>query len=243
MKAFIIPVALLLSTINNSIAQTKTDSVAKARVLLTIEQKLQDGAATGDTASYNKYTTADLLVVNEDGSRDNKFSFLAKLHPLPKGYSGHINIVNPHFNFRENLAVVNFVADEYENVLGQQLHTTYGIMDTYVFAGGEWKITNLQVYEIPQLPEKGISVDPALLKEYCGTYFMTPDVSYTISLEDGRLFGQRKGRAKEELFAETNSVFFRRSDTRGRKLFFKGADGVWRMHERRNAQDLVWEKK
>ncbi|MDP9078660.1 MAG: DUF4440 domain-containing protein [Bacteroidota bacterium] len=243
MKALIILMALLLLTIKSGIAQTKTDSAAKAQLLLTIEQILQDGAATGDTASYNKYTTADLLVVNEDGSRDSKASFLAKLHPLPKGYSGHINIVNPRFNFRENLAVVNFVADEYENVLGQQLHTTYGIMDTYVFAGNEWKITNLQIYEIPQLPEKGISVDPDLLREYCGTYYMTPDVSYTVSLENGRLFGHRKGGTKEELLAETNSVFFRRSDTRGRKLFFKGADGVWRMHERRNAQDLVWEKK
>jgi len=46
----------LLLTIKSGIAQTKTTARPKARVLLTIEQKLQDGAATGDTASYDKYT-------------------------------------------------------------------------------------------------------------------------------------------------------------------------------------------
>jgi hypothetical protein len=243
MKAgFLLPVLLTLS-LQRTAAQTKpADSVAKARTILAIEKNLQDGTATGDKVSYAKYFAADILIVNEDGSRDNKTTFLEKLHPLPKGFSGHINIVNPHLNFRPNLVVLNFVADEYETVYGQQLHTTYGIMDTYALNNGKWQITNLQVYEIPQLP-KAISVDKATLNQYCGTYYMLPDVSYTVTLEGGKLYGQRKGRSKDQLFPETNSVFFILADTRGRKMFFKSVNGTWVMHARRNGQDLVWTRK
>jgi hypothetical protein len=243
MKAgFLLPVLLTLS-LQQTIAQTKSaDSIAKAKAILAIEKTLQDGTATGDKISYDKYFAPDILIVNEDGSRDNKTSFLKQLNGLPKGFSGHINIVTPHLNFRHNLVVLNFVADEYETVYGQQLHTTYGVMDTYVLNNGKWQITNLQVYEIPQLP-KAISIDKATLSQYCGTYYMLPDVSYTVTLEGNKLYGQRKGRAKDELFPETSSVFFRLADARGRKMFFKATNGTWAMHERRNGQDLVWKRK
>ena len=227
---------------NGGIKQKAPDSLSRARTILAIEKKLQDGTAIGDKATWGKYLAPDLLIVNEDGSRDTRESFLKKLNPLPKGFSGHINIKDPHFNFRGNMVVLNFVADEYETAYNQQLHTTYGIMDTYVFTKKGWQITNIQVYEIPALP-KAISVEKAVLNEYCGTYYILPDVSYTITLEDGKLFGQRKGRTKEELLPETNSVFFRHSDTRGRKLFFKSPNGTWSMIDRRNGQDLVWQKK
>jgi hypothetical protein len=242
MKAGIMILVFLLALQNINAQHKATDSLTKARTILAIEKKLQDGTATGDKITWGKYLAPDLLIVNEDGSRDNRASFLEKLNPLPKGFSGHINIKDPHFNFRENMAVLNFVADEYETAYNQQLHTTYGIMDTYVLTKNGWQITNIQVYEIPALP-KSINVDKAVLNQYCGTYCILPDVSYAITLEQGKLFGQRKGRAKEELLPETNSVFFRQSDTRGRKLFFKMPNGAWNMLDRRNGQDLVWTKK
>jgi len=78
-------IALLLLTIKSGIAQTKTDSARESRVLLTIDKSCRTAQHTGDTASYDKYTTADLLVVNEDGSRDGKTSFLRSSTPCPKG--------------------------------------------------------------------------------------------------------------------------------------------------------------
>lgn len=112
--------------------------------------------------------------------------------------------------------MVNFVADEYETAYSQQLHTSYGIMDIYEQTKAGWMISNILVFEIPQSP-KPISIGRAILKQYCGVYYILPDISYTVTLEGDKLFGQVKGRDKEELLPETNSVFFRKSDTRGRR--------------------------
>jgi len=243
MKAILIP-AMLIAAMPALRAQPKSnDNTAKTREILKIEQSLQDAVAVGNKALWAKYLAPDYLVVNEDGSRDNRASFLEKLHPLPKGFSGHINVIDPHINFRGNIAIVNFVADEYETAYNQQLHTTYGIMDTYEQTKAGWQISNCLVFEIPQLPPSPARVDKAVLQQYCDTYYILPDVSYTVSLEGDKLFGQMKGRDREELLPETNSVFFRKSDTRGRRIFYKTPAGIWKMAARRNGQDLVWTKK
>jgi len=161
---------------------------------------------------------------------------------VPLIFSGRINIKNPHFTFINNIAVLNYVADEYETVYyDQQLHTAYAYMAVYEFKNHQWYINNVEIFEIPQLP-KSIVVDESILKDYAGTYVINKDVNYIVTVETGKLYGQRKGRAKEELFAETNSVFFRTSDTRGRKIFMKDANGQWTLHDRRNGQDVIWKR-
>ena len=121
------------------------------------------------------------------------------------------------------------MADEYETVYNQQLHTTYGIMDTYEHSKNGWLISNMLVFEIPQLPARPISVDKTTLAQYAGVYYISTDVSYTVSLEGGKLFGQAKGRNKEELLSETNSVFFRKSEPVDEEYFIKHrlAYGKW----------------
>lgn len=244
MKPHLLVPAILMFASTTSKSQSKSnDQAAKTREILKIEQSLQDAVAIGDKALWAKYLAPDYLIVNEDGSRDNRASFLEKLHPLPKGFSGHINVINPHITFRGNIAIVNFVADEFETAYNQNLHTTYGIMDTYEQTKAGWRISNCLVFEIPQLPPNPVHVDKAILQQYCGTYYILPGVSYTVLLKGDKLFGQMKGRDKEELLPETNTVFFRRSDTRGRRIFYKAENGVWKMAARRNGQDLVWTKK
>src|SRR5882724_11111669 len=113
--------AFLLSVSACPAQTTPADSAANAANLLGIEQKLLDGIGTGDTLLWNQYLAPDFLIVNEDGSRGNKMSYLNELKPLPAGVSGHINITNPHFHFAGTMAVLNYVADEYENYFGNAL--------------------------------------------------------------------------------------------------------------------------
>ena len=44
------------------------------------------------------------------------------------------------------------------------------------------------------------------------------------------------------MFAETENVFFRKKDTRGRKIFVKDENQIMLMNERRNGQDVVWKR-
>ncbi|MGZ8558211.1 MAG: serine hydrolase [Chitinophagaceae bacterium] len=56
--------------------------------------------------------------------------------------------------------------------------------------------------------EKGIKVDGKILETYVGEYEVTPDFSFSINLEQGRLFLQATGQEKVEMFAETEATFF-----------------------------------
>jgi hypothetical protein len=78
---------------------------------------------------------------------------------------------------------------------------------------------------------------------YVGQYQIAPDVSYAITREGDKLFGQRTGRAKEELLPLAADVLYRKGVWRGEKVFERDAQGkVIRLLERRENNDLVWKK-
>jgi hypothetical protein len=233
--------SFLFFTVNCFAQISLPDSALKANELVKIEQKLMDGVAIGDSALWKQYLSKDFMIVNEDGSRTFYREFVEGMKPLPKGVSGHIVVKEPRVCFMAGIAVLNYVADEYENYMGNRLHTSYGTMEVYQHKNDKWVLTNSEVFEIPQLPI-AIDVPIAILKQYQGTYKLTPDISCRIILENSHLWLKKNNRKKEELFAETASVFFRRADSRGRKLFTKDNKGKWLMRERRNGQDIIWRK-
>jgi hypothetical protein len=223
-------------------AQTSsTDSLRYSKELIAIEQQLMDAVATGDTATWNKRLNKHFFIVTEDGSRLERPDFMATMHPLPKGFSGHIKVVNPKVDFAGNTVIINYVADEYEFVYDQKLHTTYSTMDTWLHMGTDWQMVASQVFEVPQLPAP-FHVPTDRLNQYTGIYQLQDTVTCAITLKNDTLYIQKKGRTKEALLAETESVFFRNSDTRGRKIFINDEHGAALMLERRNGQDLVWKR-
>jgi hypothetical protein len=233
-----------------------TDSATKAQQILRIEQSLEDAVAPGDTSLWNKYLDPKCYTITEDGTGYFKKEFIATFGPLPKGFSGYIRVTNPIFTFIGNAAVLHYVADEYEQVFGQKLHTTYGIANTWYQTDDSWKMIGSQVFEIPQLPP-AIKVPEQILKTYAGKYLMLGtgvqptqhmdqpgfDSSIsTITLTNDTLFIQKRSGNPVPLSAETETVFFRQADTRGRKFFVKNEKGEMLMLERRNGNDLVWKR-
>jgi hypothetical protein len=55
-----------------------------------------------------------------------------------------------------------------------------------------------------------ITVAESVLRNYVGEYQLNPQVSLTVTLEDGRLQAQPTGQAKATLFAEATDKFFLR---------------------------------
>jgi len=53
-----------------------------------------------------------------------------------------------------------------------------------------------------------IAVDPAILASYVGVYELSPTLSLTITLENGRLMGQATHKQKFPIFPQTQSKFF-----------------------------------
>ncbi len=239
-KNILLATILLLNTA--AFAQISTaDSVTFARQLVQMEQQFMDDIGTGVTEHYEKYMHPGCFIITEDGSMLDKRAFLADFHPLPKGISGYIKIIKPKTVFYGSTAVIQYVSDEYENVYGNKLHTMYSTMNTYIRTDTLWQMISSVIFEIPLLPP-AVKVPAAVLKKYTGTYQLGDSSTCNILLENDSLFYQRAGRAKTVLLAETENIFFRSVDTRGRKLFVTDEKGTMLMRERRNGQDVVWKR-
>jgi Domain of unknown function (DUF3471) len=133
------------------------------------------------------------------------------------------------------------VSDEYEFVFGQKIHTTYSTMNTYVKNDTSWTMISCHIFEIPQLPP-AIPLSSAALKKFTGVYQLSDSNTCRITLEKDSLFISKNKKPKEALYAETQNIFFRMADTRGRKIFVTDEKGVLLMRERRNGQDVVWKR-
>lgn len=55
---------------------------------------------------------------------------------------------------------------------------------------------------------KGITVSPAILEQYVGTYELSPNFDIVMTLESGQLMTQATGQEKFPLFAESETKFF-----------------------------------
>jgi hypothetical protein len=229
---------LLFSLVKISYAQN--DSAKMAGQIIKIEQALADVLPV-DSAFWSKYLDPKWHIVDEDGNGAFKKEFLETFKPWPKTISIQVSVTKPVFAFHGNIAVVQYIADEYETAYGQKLHTTYGTMDVWYKTDTSWRMLSMQDFEIPSWPP-AIKPAVAILKKYTGTYQLTDENIAVISLKNDTLYIQKNKRKPEALFAETADVFFRKSDARGRKFFVNDASGNMQMLERRNGQDLVWKK-
>lgn len=60
----------------------------------------------------------------------------------------------------------------------------------------------------PLPPEDGIAVDAKVLSRYVGAYEISPEFSFTVTLEGGRLFVQGTDQEAIEMHAESETAFF-----------------------------------
>jgi len=237
-RIFIFIFFLSVVTSQRSLAQI--DSATKAKEIINLEQCLAN-ALTVDTIVWSKYLDKNWHIVDDDGSVSSKQEFLQTFKPFPKEISISVKVTRPVFSFHENIAVIQYVADEHETAYGQQLHTTYGTMDVWYKKGQSWLMLSMQDFEIPALPPT-ITTNQAIIRPYIGTYQLLEGKTAIIFLKNDTLFIQKGAGKPVALFAETANVFFRKEDARGRKIFVTAADGNMVMLERRNGQDLVWKK-
>jgi Domain of unknown function (DUF4440) len=208
-------------------------------LLVQKEQNLMDAIATGDKALWNAALHDSCIIGIEDGTIITKSKFIDDLSPLPKGYVGHIKVIEPKLKLYGNIAVLCYTADEYLELYNQKIHTQYRQVNTWVKMGKEWKAIMMQVFEIPKNPSP-VSIAENILKQYTGTYQLNSERKCIVTVENGKLFVEKSGR-KTELLAQTENVFFRNGDGRVDVLFLKdAATGKYKMVERREGEDLVW---
>lgn len=236
MRKFLLAVVVIIVFMGRAKAQT--DSASVADQIVKLEQALAD-ALPVDSIVWSKYLDKNWHIVDEDGNVSTRAEFLETFKPLIKEETLSVKVTRPVFSLYGDIAVVQYVADEHETIYGQHLHTTYGTMDVWYKIGKSWIMLSMQDFEIPALPP-AIKVDALILRKYTGKYQLVKGKTAVVSLKQNTLYLQKGSGKPEALFAETNNIFFRKKDARGRKLFVKDQHNKMRMLERRNGQDVCW---
>ena len=250
MKRVIFSIALVLiiglSSVqaqNRPEVATQYSNDAVVRQLKRATQELLDAVAPGEVAVWQKYLANGCLYTDEEGHLKTKEDLLKELKPLPKGYVGSIKMGEPKVFQQDNVIVLSHRDREELELYGQKLITWFHSTDTWTKQqDGQWKLIAVQIMAIPN-ERKPLAVSPAKLDDYVGQYQLAPEVIYAIRREGDKLFGQRTGRAKEELLPLCSDTVYRKGVWRGEKLFERDAQGkVIRMLDRRENNDLVWKK-
>jgi len=209
--------------------------------LVRYTQEIADAVAPGNPAPFQKYFAEDAMFFDEKGRSMDKAALVKDVQPLPQGYSGSIKLVRPKNHIEGNMAILSYDLDETEVVFGQKMTARYHETDTWMRRSGKWQIVAAQVLRYYEDPAPG-KADVSRFADYTGTYRLGPELTMTVTAENGHLYEQRSDRARQELLPEASDIFFRKG-VEGRTLFGSGDDGkVATLIDRRNNEDIVWRR-
>ena len=204
-------------------------------------QELYDALVPGNQEPWKKYYADDCIFADEKGRQLDKAKLIADITPMPKGYSGTIKVVHPASRIIGDTAVLSYDCDETETIFGQHLTARYHATDTWMRRNGVWQIVASQAMRYYEDPAVG-RADPTRFAEFSGTYELAEGQTRKVFAEGDNLFVERKGK-REQLFPESPDIFFRKG-VEGRILFRADAEGkVDALIDRRNNEDVIWQKK
>jgi hypothetical protein len=232
--------AILLASAFAGCASTKRQPITQEE-LVRRTQELMDSYVPGNQAPFTKYFASDAMYFDEKGRNMDKSALLRTIAPLPDGYSGSIKIVNVQSRIFVDTAILSYDLDETETVFGQELKAHYHATDTWMRRNGDWQIVAGQVLRYYEDPAPG-KTDAGKYKDYAGTYELSPENKTVVSIDGQNLYAQRTGRSKDLLVPEAENIFFRKG-VEGRRLFRRDLAGhVDALIDRRNNEDIIWEK-
>jgi ketosteroid isomerase-like protein len=239
-RAFAVLAFAVLAFALPLLAQPAQPAPETSAVLRMQTQELLDAVTHGSAAVWSRYLDERAVVTAEDGSVSTKAQMVEGIKPLPEGVSGDIRIVEFNAVDHGAVAVTMHVDDEHETYHGQRLHCQYRSTDTWMKTPQGWRLIASQVLALRTDPP-ALAQTPAQSAGYTGRYTLAPGITYEIRQRDGKLEGQRNGRAAEPLLAEAPDVFFVAGSPRYRKIFQRDAAGkITGFVERREAWDLTW---
>jgi ketosteroid isomerase-like protein len=213
------------------------------RQLVASSQALVDAIPKGDKATWQRFLAEDAVLVDEFGRVTHKADTIASLHPFPEGFSGSIELRDPHATQHGNSATLQVEEYEQETVFGQKLTVRYQALLTYVKEGDDWKVVGYADVTLPTEPPK-LVVNNVHAQDYVGTYRYAPTRAWTVVNKSGELsYTTRAGGTPNVLEPLGGDIFMGGDDERNLLIFRRGADGkVDALVERRKFNDLTLQR-
>jgi hypothetical protein len=203
------------------------------------EQALMNAITTGDKGPWDKVLASDWVLTTEEGQLMGKKQLLEELRPLPAGLKGDISVQELTVQHLDGVAIVRFLADEWETVFGQRISTRYRVTDTYRRDGQEWKMVASHVSVITQdPPAQDVAKDQ--WPGFVGTYRLLPDGwTLTVELRDDLLWGGRDPKKLRQFIPLAPNVFVL-SGSLGEWIFVTDKGAVTHVLNFRKFEPLVW---
>ena len=188
-------------------------------------QALYDALATGDAKLWDQTLAQDCIYTSEDGLVQDKAELIKGIQPLPKGFSGGIKLRDFSTRQAGDAVVAHYFADEWEDVYGQHLKTTYVSTDTWGRRDGKWQVVATQTTVVPR-DEDAVPVDAKAFAPLLGTYKVSPQSpsSYVVFMKGDDLYGGRDEKFATRLIPLSPLVYFQAGSIHT-MIFVMGADG------------------
>ena len=210
-----------------------------ARWFEATEQALMDSVAPGDKEPWERVLDPSCVLTSEEGQVMTKQEFLDALRPLPPGLSGGITVKDLTVQELGDVAVVRYLADEWETVFGQRLTTRYRTTNTYRRLAPDWRMVASHTSVVTQDPPAQ-TVSRAAWPALVGRYRLLPEGwTFTVELRDGSLYGGRDAKNLRLLIPLTPEAFVL-SGSLGEWIFVSENGKGVRIVNFRKFEPLVW---
>jgi hypothetical protein len=233
--------AILLPGAGGAFAQSPKppDPGEMIRWFRSTEQKLLDAITKGDRKPWEEATDPSWVLTDEEGRVWGRDRFLDELRPMPAGLTGDLSVQDLTVQPLENVAVVRFLANEWQTVFGQRLSTRYRVTDTFRREGPGWKMVASHVSVIADdPPAQEVSKDE--WPRYVGTYRLLPDGwTFTVELRDGLLWGGRDPKKLRQFIPLAPNAFVL-TGSLGEWIFVTDKGAVAHVLNFRKFEPLVW---
>ena len=220
-------------------ARAEEASAAVRTRIVALTAELMDALVPGKSEVWERILDPEAVVIDEFGRRQDKREAVASVRPLPKGFSGSIELRQAHVRQHGDVAVIDCEAYEQETVFGQQLVVRYIFLATYLRRGDDWKLVAMENVTLPTDPP-ALTVRGLRLDDYPGVYRYGPGRAFTIRSDGKRLtLVTRQGAKEVPLSPVARDVFMDGTDEKNLLIFQRDDAGrVTLLVERRKYNDL-----
>src|SRR5271169_5911372 len=187
-------------------------------------QALLNAIAPGDVSVWQRLLDDRVLQTDENNVVRRKDQILAELKPLPPGLIGHLSIADFVVVRSGEVAVVSHEDDEYLDYHGQVIRSRFRMTDTWVHRAEGWRELGSQVLAVLQDPP-ALPLPERQLRQYTGSYQLTPQIRGTFLRQGTELIFRRPGRPDRHFLAEVADVFFELGEPRTRRIFKRNVSG------------------
>lgn len=215
-------------------ADQPDDSAAVAATLQTLIRERLDAAGRRDAVAWARYVDDDCVCGGS--TKSDTAQAIASRPASIKNWYGDIGRFSAHVH--GDVALVRYQVTEFTEIGGQRIALDEWRTETFLRRGESWVLLGGADVVVPRDPPVA-TVDARLYDRYVGRYEYTPGLIDTVTRQGERLFIQSTGQEKEELFPESEGVFFAKGQDWRVVFESDDRDAVVRLRFRQNGQDLV----